>query len=299
MQERSPTEKKKMSRTLFLVLFSQSPGAIFILPCSHLFLQTPGMVDATWNPEADGSTILSTCKTQPHASCFLQGSLLPISLISLAALQSVTPCWKWTWLKKRFYFQSGPSSLQLSLYSLSTSAGMEQDEILSSMAWGKISYSFSWLKQVAWLHTELGSHSWQVFCPCFVSWKLSLPSITSQSSFSLLHVDFQAASCIQDSSRIGESAWGDTWTLLCPPFLQAVSRNMKSCHDCSHFYYMSKNSFHKYKWIFSSTELVTLKEIASRNFSQSDVYFVTGHSDSQSLIRYSSLSVGKKEGKAL
>lgn len=62
------------------------------------------------------------------------------------------PAWK-----KDFVSNQLHPSLQLSLRSLSTHAGTEQDEIVSSVAWGRRSHFFNWLKQVVWMHLELAS----------------------------------------------------------------------------------------------------------------------------------------------
>lgn len=62
------------------------------------------------------------------------------------------------------------------LYPFLQLSGMEQGEILSSVAWGRSCHFFGWLKQVVWLHPELGRHSWPVFCHCFLISGLSLGS---------------------------------------------------------------------------------------------------------------------------
>lgn len=164
-------------------------------------------------------------------------------------------------------------SLNQSLYSMSISAGTEQDEILSSVVWRRISPFFCWLKWVLWLYPELSS-TVGLSCDMAFSFLDSLgsyppPCIPFKSSFSLHHVDIQTVSCIQDSRRTGESAWGDTWTLLCSSSFRQTAIQKYEITSWLQSLFTTFHSFYKQKRIFRSTEPFTLKKTTNMSYRQS------------------------------
>lgn len=255
MQQRSPNEKQKLSRTSFLALFSQCPGAVLptfavahLLPLIHitvtvlalttvsntmaaphfnfskaasfqyavptpsfwknfslqllLLLQGSFGTSSPWSHLPMHTVCLWVypwCSPAVTSSCKHLGWRTPLEILkqvvgSVWVLVEVTlmqaALWKATsfpfpssfWL---LYSRSNPAendpawkrdSASNQLYPFLQLSGMEQGEILSSVAWGRSCRFFGWLKQVVWLHPELGRHSWPVFCHCFLISRLSLGS---------------------------------------------------------------------------------------------------------------------------
>lgn len=198
-------------------------GASIVQACRHLFLQHLGWWEPLENLMGMATPLRTPVKATLMWAAFCKASFFPFPS-SFCLLCS-----------RSHHAENEPKivsnhlhpSLDLSLYSMSISAGTEQDEILSSVVWRRISPFFSWLKWFLWLYPELGStaglSSDTAFSFLDYLGSYPPPCIPSKSSFLLHHVDIQTVSCIQDSRRTGESAWGDTWTLLCSSlFLQAA-----------------------------------------------------------------------------